>query len=371
MENTVNNSPLMAVVSQFNFVGDWLEDRSYGTGHINDTYLLDFKEGDGEVHHYVLQRINTDIFKNPHQVMENIHAVTEFLSKRITLEGGDPSRETLQIVKTKTGGLGYEDEKGNYWRAYDFIRDSLAIDMVEKPEQFYESAVAFGSFQAALADFPADSLHATIPDFHHTPKRLENFKLSVEKNISGRAKNIQDDIDFVLGREDFTHTLIDLHKAGQLPLKVTHNDTKLNNVLFDKETEKALCVIDLDTIMPGFSLDDFGDSIRFGATTGAEDEPDLSKVNFSYDLYELYTEGFLKGANGTLSDLEISLFPVGAKMMTLECGMRFLGDYLDGDVYFKTAHDNHNLDRARTQFKLVADMEAQWDKLEKLSLKFI
>ena len=164
---------------------------------------------------------------------------------------------------------------------------------------------------------------------------------------------------------------MDLYEAGKLPLKVTHNDTKLNNVLFDKDTEKALCVIDLDTIMPGFALDDFGDSIRFGATTGAEDEPDLSKVNFSYDLYELYTKGFLKGADGTLSDLEISLFPVGAKMMTLECGMRFLGDYLDGDTYFKTAHDNHNLDRARTQFKLVSDMEAQWAKLEELSKKYI
>lgn len=357
-------------IHNISFKGTFQSKKPYGSGHINDTYLLTYVLDNGEEAKYILQRINQEVFKKPREVMENVDKITRFLSEKIVAKGGNPMRETLNIIPTIDGDVVYRDDSGEYWRAYYFIEDSLGLELVEDPADFYQSALSFGIFQAQLADFPADTLHATIKDFHHTPKRFENFKAALAKDAMGRAKDIQAEIDFVLEREAFTHTLQDLYTEGKLPLKVTHNDTKLNNVLFDANTREGLCVIDLDTVMPGFSLDDFGDSIRFGATTGAEDEVDLSKVNFSLELYDLYTKGFLEGANGSLSELEVSLFPEGAKMMTLECGIRFLTDYLDGDVYFKTAYDDHNLVRTRTQFKLVADMEEQWDDMKRVGDKY-
>ncbi len=210
----------------------------------------------------------------------------------------------------------------------------------------------------------------TIKDFHNTPVRFENLKKAVEKDILNRGKEVAKEIEFVLQRESFIHTLMDLYEEGKLPLKVTHNDTKLNNIMIDNTSRKAICVIDLDTVMPGFSVNDYGDSIRFGASTGAEDEPDLSKVNFDLELYEIYTKGFLEGCNGSLSETEIAMLPVGAKMMTLECGIRFLTDYLQGDTYFRTHREGQNLDRARTQFKLVADMEMYWDKMVAIANKY-
>lgn len=365
-----DSSVFNEVVSNFQFQGTLVGDDSYGNGHINDTYLLDFKDGE-EIHRYILQRINTNIFKKPEEVMENIDAVTSFLREQIEARGGDVNRETLNIIKTVDGGLGYVDSEGSYWRAYLFIHNSMSIEIIENPEHFYKSGLAFGGFQAALAEFPADKLHFTIPNFHNTVDRLRVFKEAIENNKSGRKDNVAEEIQFVLDREAFASVLWDYHANGELPLKVTHNDTKLNNVLFDQDTKETLCVIDLDTVMPGFSLDDFGDSIRSGATTGAEDEVDLSKVNFSLELYKRFTEGFLEGSNNTLSSLEIELLPEGAKMMTFECGMRFLTDYLDGDVYFKTERDEHNLDRARTQFKLVSDMEEQWEAMKKVSHDYV
>lgn len=353
-------------INNIDFKGNVKDYKVYGNGHINDTYLVTTDQEKK----YILQRINQGVFKNPVEVMENVDAVTRFIGDKISAAGGDPMRETLNIIRTKDDKVVYKDSEGEYWRGYYFIEDSIGLELVEDPEDFYQSALAFGVFQSQLADFPAHTLHATIKDFHHTPKRFERFKEVLALDPLGRAKDIQEDIQFVLDREAFTHTLQDLHKDGELPLKVTHNDTKLNNVLFDKETGKGLCVIDLDTVMPGFSLDDFGDSIRFGASTGAEDEKDLSKVNFSLELYDLYTKGFLEGADGSLSDLEVSLFPEGAKMMTLECGIRFLTDYLEGDTYFKTAYDDHNLVRTRTQFKLVSDMEKVWDEMKAVSKKY-
>lgn len=358
------------VIASFQFQGTLSNDGSYGNGHINDTYLLDFKDGD-VIHKYILQRINTNIFKQPEEVMENIDAVTSYLREQIIERGGDVDRETLNIIKTVDGNLGYIDSEGNYWRAYLFIENSMSIELIENPEHFYKSGLAFGEFQAALADFPADKLHATIPNFHNTVDRFRIFKEAIESNKSGRKDNALEDIQFVLDREAFTSVIWDYNAEGKLPLKVTHNDTKINNVLFDQDTKETLCVIDLDTVMPGFSLDDFGDSIRSGATTGAEDEPDLTKVNFSLELYKRFAEGFLEGSNNTLTELEIELLPEGAKMMTFECGMRFLTDYLDGDVYFKTERDEHNLDRARTQFKLVSDMEEQWDAMKQVSADYI
>lgn len=357
-------------IDQFAFEGTLKSQDFYGNGHINDTVLLVY-ENEGKETKYILQKINKNVFKKPRELMENVDAVTRFIGEKIAADGGDPMRETLNIIRTKDDKNIYEDSTGEFWRSYYFIEDSVGLEVIEDPEHFYQSALAFGVFQKQLADFPADTLHATIEDFHHTPKRFETFKKAVENDTQNRAQFVQDEINFVLEREAFTSVLQDALAKGEIPLKVTHNDTKLNNVLFDKHTGKGLCVIDLDTVMPGISLDDFGDSIRFGATTGAEDEKDLSKVNFSKDLYELYTKGFLEGADGSLSAKEIEYLPEGAKMMTLECGIRFLTDYLEGDVYFKTAYDDHNLVRTRTQFKLVSDMEKQWDELKEISLSYI
>lgn len=353
-------------IGNIDFKGTFLDYFTYGSGHINDTFLVRFTWENGSIKRYILQRINLDTFKNPEQLMENIFGVTKFLRNKVENNHGDVNRETLNIILTKTGDAFYIDSIGSYWRGYLFIEDAICYDIVEKPDDFYQSAVAFGNFQYQLADYPAHTLHETISDFHNTPVRLENLKKAIRKDRFGHVKEVSNEITFVLEREEFTHVLMDAYAQGRIPLKVTHNDTKLNNVMIDRKTKKGLCVIDLDTVMPGFSVNDFGDSIRFGATTGAEDERDLSKVNFDLELYNLYTRGFLEGCKGSLTEAEIEMLPVAAKMMTLECGIRFLTDYLEGDTYFKIHRENHNLDRCRTQFKLVADMERNWDAMKQV-----
>ena len=350
-------------ICHIDFKGTLIDYERYGQGHINDTFVVRFIQEDQSILRYILQRMNHETFHRPDQLMKNIAGVTSFLRKKILLNQGDVNRETMNIIATKDGNTYYRDSIGSYWRAYLFIEDAICFDQVEKPEDFYQSAIAFGRFQQLLADYPADTLFETIKDFHNTPVRLDNLRKAIENNSADRVKEVTAEIEFALQREEFIHTLMDLYEAGKLPLKVTHNDTKLNNIMIDNKSGKAICVIDLDTVMPGFSVTDFGDSIRFGASTGAEDEPDLSKVNFDLKLYEIYTKGFLEGCNGSLSETERAMLPVGAKMMTLECGIRFLTDYLQGDTYFRTHREGHNLDRARTQFKLVADMEQHWEKM--------
>jgi len=251
-----------------------------------------------------------------------------------------------------------------------YIEGSRSYDRVECPEQFYDSALAFGNFQYMLRDYPADTLHETIPNFHNTPERYRQLMESLKNDVAGRAAEVGAEIEFVRARKSFTELFEQAHSEGRLPLRVTHNDTKLNNILFDEKTGGALCVVDLDTIMPGYAINDFGDSIRFGATTSAEDETDLSKVNFDINLFELYVKGFIKGAEGGLTEWEISYLSESAIMMTLECGMRFLADYLNGDVYFKISRPSHNLDRARNQFKLVSDMEASLTKMHSIVKKY-
>lgn len=337
---------------------------SYGSGHINDTYRLCCKRPDQKETYFILQRINHDIFKNPRQLMENVVHVTEYLRRIIIAQGGDPDRETLNVVKTRDGADYYRDSDGNYWRVFPFIERSLCLDQVETKEDFYDSAVAFGNFQKMLADFPVETLYETILNFHNTPVRFQDFKKAVQEGDRKRVELAEKEIAFALAREQDTSVLTDLLAEGKLPLRVTHNDTKLNNILFDADTREALCIIDLDTIMPGLSLYDFGDSIRFGASTGAEDETDLDKVTLDLDLFEAFTRGYLKGCAGSLTETEIKMLPMGAKLMTYECGIRFLGDFLTGDHYFRIHRENHNLDRARTQFKLVADMEAKWKEME-------
>ncbi len=329
---------------------------AYGCGHINKTYLI--TDCDGK--RYILQKINTKVFRNVDDLMDNVSMVTDYLDHQIE----DP-RGVLHLVIARDGRPYVEMEDGSVWRAFHFVEHSICLQLPETPDDFYESAVAFGRFQEQLKDFPAAKLHETIPNFHHTPDRYRIFRETLERDPMGRAASVQAEIDFVLAREQEAGTLIRMLDQGQLPLRVTHNDTKLNNVMLDADTRKALCVIDLDTVMPGLSLNDYGDSIRFGAATATEDEQDLSKVEMSLEMFETYTKGFLEACPG-LTENERNMMPMGAKLMTLECGLRFLTDHLDGDNYFSIDRENQNLDRARTQFKLVADMEAKWDQMHEI-----
>lgn len=343
---------------------------NYGSGHINDTYRIVLEHDDAPAEILILQRMNTEIFTEPALLMENIANVTEHLKKKIAQSGGDPKRETLSIVCAQDGKPYYVDEADNFWRCYPFIEDTISLDRAEQAEDFYQSAVAFGTFQRLLSDFPAEQLHETIPHFHDTKARFEVFKKAVEEDVCSRAAGVKAEIDFILAREDVAEVFGDLQAKGEIPLRVTHNDTKLNNVLMDSKTRKGLCVIDLDTVMPGLAMNDFGDSIRFGASTADEDEPDVSKVFCDMGLFEVYTKGFIEGCGGKLTEKEIELLPMGAKVMTFECGMRFLTDYLQGDTYFKIHREGHNLDRCRTQLKLVADMEKKWDTMQEIVKKF-
>jgi len=324
----------------------------FGNGHINSTFLVTDSSKQ-----YILQRINTTVFTRPHEVMANIKGVTDHIRKKADLEGKDVKRATLDFKLFPTGNNYYDDSDGNCWRIYEFIDRTVAFDKVESAQDFYNCAYGFGIFQQQLADYPAETLHETIINFHNTPVRYENLMKAIAKNASGRADEVSAEIEFARKREDFCKILENARANGELPLRVTHNDTKLNNILFDEKTLEPVCVIDLDTVMPGYSVNDFGDSIRFGANTAVEDETDLSKVSLDLDLFRKYAEGFLKGCNGSLTQTELDLLPIGAIMMTLECGMRFLTDHIDGDVYFKIHRENHNLDRCRCQFALVADME--------------
>ncbi|MFR8032449.1 MAG: phosphotransferase [Lachnospiraceae bacterium] len=338
--------------------------KPFGEGHINETYAVYMSvEGGKDEPFYILQRINANVFKNPGEVMENIFGVTEFLRDVIRREGGDPDRETLSFIKTKSGENYFEDDEGQPWRCSNFISNSVCYQMVERPEQFYQSACSFGHFLKQLGEYPAEKLHETIPDFHNTVKRFEAFSTALQRDVKNRARTCRPEISFVLDREKDCAVLTTKMENGELPLRVTHNDTKLNNILFDSESGNGLCIIDLDTIMPGIAANDFGDSIRFGASTGEEDERDLDKVHFDIYLYQLYVKGYLETAGDVLTPEELESLPWGARIITLECGIRFLTDYLQGDVYFKTAYPDHNLVRARTQFRLVKEMEEQFDEM--------
>ena len=332
--------------------------KPYGNGHINGTYLV-FSDKK-----YILQRINNGIFKNPYKLMRNIEEVTEHLKKKAIKNGINPNRATLNIVKTKHGNNLYVDKDGSYWRMYEYCEGTVSLEQVNSKEDFFSCAYAFGKFGGLLADFDAKKLFEVIPNFHNTPSRYENLLTAINNDFASRKDSVKEEIKFVTDRADFTNLLEKAHKEGLLPLRVTHNDTKLNNVLFDEKTGEALCIVDLDTVMPGYSVNDFGDSIRFGANTAVEDETDLSKVRLNLELFEAYTEGFIKGCEGRLNEEELKLLPIGAMMMTLECGMRFLTDYLDGDVYFHTAYPTHNLDRCRNQFKLFFDMEKKQAQMQ-------
>ena len=349
------NEKMLAILHGFRMDGEPVSCEPYGSGHINVTYLVVTQSG----RRYILQMINRHTFRDVAGLMENISSVTEHLRRK-----SDDPRRALTLVPT-TSGACYLCVQGEYWRMYNFVEDTICLQLPETDEDFYQSAVGFGTFQRMLADFPAPNLHETIPNFHNTPDRFRAFIETVERDPMHLAKNVQPEIKFALDRQAEMATIQNALAVGELPLRVTHNDTKLNNVLLDAATRQALCVIDLDTVMPGSSLFDFGDSIRFGAATAAEDEQDLSKVEMSLERFRVFTRGYVRSCPG-LTAKELELLPLGAKTMTMECGIRFLADYLDGDHYFAIHRDGQNLDRCRTQFKLVADMEKKWAEMQKI-----
>ena len=357
-------------IERFQHEGTLVNTEIWGNGHINNTFLVSFEKEDGSTYKMILQQMNKQVFQKPVELMENVMNVTSYLQERILQNGGDPARETLNVFPTKDGRPYYVDTAGEYWRAYRFIDGAACYEQVSCTEEFYQSGLSFGSFQRLLAEYPAETLHETIADFLDTRARFQVFKKAVEEDVCGRAASVQPEIGFVLNHEYLANVFMEMVDKGELPLRVTHNDTKLNNIMIDEKTKKGICVIDLDTVMPGLAMNDFGDAIRFGASTALEDEPDLTKVSCSMELYEAFTKGFIEGCGGRLTEKEIDLMPMGAKVMTFECGMRFLTDYLQGDVYFKIHREGHNLDRCRTQFKLVEDMEQKWDTMCEIVQKY-
>ena len=358
------------IISKFKIEGKLVSCERYGEGHINETYLAVI-ENAGVKTNYILQKINNKIFKNVDGLMENIRAVTEFNRAKIIEKGGNPDRESLSLVYAKDGSSYYYDQASEgYFRVYIFITDAIAYQVIEKPEHFYQSAVAFGNFANLLAEFKADALFESIPNFHNTVKRFGDFETALKDDKLGRAAGVKKEIDFVLERKDYCGRIVNLLKSGKMPTKVTHNDTKLNNVMLDAKTGEPVAVIDLDTIMPGSICYDFGDSIRFGCNPAAEDEKDLSKVNFDLNLFETFAKGYLSALGESATKIERDNLAFGAILMTYECGMRFLADYLEGDVYFRTHREGHNLDRARTQFKLIEDMEKLLPQMEEIIKKY-
>ena len=329
----------------------------YGNGHINDTYCSDPTK-------YIIQRINTAVFKNPDELMENIENVTAFIKKKIVANGGDPLRETLTVVKTTDGRNYYRYADGNAYRVYRFIDETKTVENDKTLDDLYNAGIGFGRFQRMLDDFPVEKLHETIKDFHNTPKRVEALKKAISEDLAGRAASVQPEIEFALKNAEFATTVVDYMESGEIPARVTHNDTKINNILFDNKTGEAIAVIDLDTTMPGSMLYDFGDALRMGGSTAAEDETNLDIVHFDKECFEYFAKGYLKETKDVLSPMEIELLPFSVKLLTYECGIRFLTDYLNGDTYFKIHREHHNLDRARNQFKLVSELNEMEDELK-------
>ena len=363
------DSVLPEVLAAYDFPATVLGAVRYGRGHINDTFCVVCQSQEGDAQRFILQGLSLAAFPHPDELMENFSGITSYLRERILENGGDPDRETLRLIQTRDGRDYYTDATGKVWRLTPFIEGTDCVQQAT-PELFEASARAFGRFQYMLQGYPAETLHEAIVNFHNTEDRFAKFEAALQADKLGRAAQVQPEIQFVLDRKADCSVAMQALRDGKLPLRVTHNDTKLNNILIDRKTGEGICVIDLDTTMPGLSINDFGDSIRFGANHSAEDETDLSKVNFDIELYECYTRGFLEGAQGSLTPTELEYLPWGARLMTLECGIRFLTDYLDGDHYFHIQHPQQNLDRCRTQFKLVRDMEEQFQAMADVVAKY-
>jgi Ser/Thr protein kinase RdoA (MazF antagonist) len=335
----------------------------YGSGHINDTFVSTVRTPAG-TRRFAHQRINHNVFKKPEQVMENIERVTVHLRGKIVAAGGNPDRETLNLVPANDGRTFHRDAKGNYWRTYFFIEGARTYDVAQDPGHLYRASKAFGRFQKMLSDLPAPRLHETIPGFHDTRRRYQQFTEAVAADPLGRAGEVREEIDFITARKDQAPVLIELLERGEAPERIVHNDTKFNNVMIDDATGEAVCVVDLDTVMPGLVMYDFGDSVRTGACSAEEDEVDLSKVEMQLDKFDRLAAGYLEEAGEFLLPVEIDRLAFSARLITLEQAIRFLADHVAGDVYYKTHRPGHNLDRARTQIRLVRDMEAKADRME-------
>lgn len=356
------------IAEVFGIRGEYRSCHPITDGNINHTYKLRYKE-DGENKYYLLQGINTFVFKNPDELMDNIVRVTDFLAEKYEAAGLDASRHTLRFLKSNEGKYYYTDSEGKCWRICNFVSASHSYNTIDSPETYKKAGVAFGEFNTLLADFPGETLYETIPHFHDTRKRFADLRAAVERNASGRLCDVEPEVMWALSKEKDACTLVEMTENGELPIRVTHNDTKLNNILFDDDTNEAICIIDLDTVMPGLSLYDFGDSVRYAANTAEEDETDLSKVDINLKLYKAYVDGFLAGAGKNLTKNEVELLPFSAKIMAYECGIRFLADFLEGDTYFKTLYPNHNLDRCRCQFKMFRAIEARMPEMLEITLE--
>ena len=350
------------ILPHFCFEGKYTNAVELTSGNINNTYFITYSTGT-TLKYYTLQHINKYVFKNPYEVMSNIEKVTGHLAAAYKKAGEDPSRHVLTLIPTTEGTFLYPDPEGHFWRAYNFITGASAYDAPMKDAHTYETGRAFGEFQKYLTDFPASELYETIPYFHNTTRRFYTFVASVAADKADRVKYVEDEIEFMFEHRKMMNSIVSKLNEGTLPLRVTHNDTKINNILIDNETDKAICVIDLDTVMPGSSLYDYGDAIRFCASTAAEDEPDTKKISLDMKAFRLFTEGFLSETNGFLDKEEIRALPMGVLVITCELAMRFLTDYIDGDVYFKVRSPEHNLVRARAQMALLRDMEKKYDEM--------
>ena len=358
-----------AIAAQFALLGDYVRAEVYGSGHINDTFCLEMSQG-GRPMRYVLQRINHTIFKDPDGLMSNVERVCAHAQDKLrAAQAADGSRRALTLVPTRSGKGWLTDAGGNRWRCYVFVEGATGHDIIRNADQAFQAAKAFGAFQSLVADLPGERLVETIPDFHHTPKRLAKFEQVLKADTHGRAKDVTREIDFVLARAKEAALVVESIGRGEIPERVTHNDTKLNNVLLDNETQEGICVIDLDTVMPGSALYDFGDLVRTSTSPAAEDDTDLSKVNVQMPMYEALAKGYLSTAGDFLTPRERELLPFGGKLMTFEVGLRFLTDWLEGDVYFKVKRPGHNLDRCRNQFKLVESIEANLPAMQALAAK--
>lgn len=357
--------PLAEVVRGFYLHGKFLDGQPYGSGHINDTFCLRFDQAGREVR-YILQRINQLVFRQPRLVMENIQRVTEWSAGKLGHAPHSDARGTLALVPGRAGEAFWEDAAGNTWRCYLFIEGAKTYDRIENAGQAFQAAHAFGRFQELVSDLPGKRLHETIPNFHNTRSRYDALMAAVETDVAGRVGEVRHEIDFVRRREAVVDRVMQGLASGEIPERVTHNDTKLNNVMIDEKTQEAVCVIDLDTVMPGSALYDFGDMVRTATSPALEDERDLSQVYLQMPMFEALGQGYLKSAGDFLTSAEKDLLAFSGKLITLEIGIRFLTDYLQGDVYFKTHRDRHNLDRCRTQFKLVESIEAQETEMNQL-----
>lgn len=348
------------IISNFKLPSSYTSLQTLNNGHINNTYLLSYPE---KSESYIIQNINTYVFKNPEYIMQNIKHVTSFIKQKYIASGVIPHGRVLEFLNAKDGNNFCYDDDGLFWRAYKFVDNSSTYDLIDSPDLLYNVGAGFGEFQRLLIDFPIGKLHETIPNFHNTKLRMKDFFEAVAQDEAGRASFVQKEINFFRERAELASRLIDMQENGTLPLRVTHNDTKANNILIDNTTGKAVCVIDLDTVMPGLTAYDFGDAIRYAANTEAEDSTEFSKVALNFDYYKAFAKGFITASKGHFTKAEIESMAWGARIITIELASRFLADYLNGDKYFKIHRPNHNLDRAKNQIALALDMEKHFDRM--------